>query len=316
MRNPCYPLRRAEQIRSRRPQVFGRFVVLAVAAAILLLQGAPLTRHDEIAQADPLPAERSAPRAVRATPILVDKPVAAVPPMLGAPANVITCAQPPVGSFLAVDGTGGCMRRTLDGAGPDEAAAIASGTVSAAAGPASPDRLTRDRPTRDRATPPSVVAAGQPSVGPAPVTLAPPSLPATSFPSGPVTTASLAPPMAVPEMATAAEPAGSARASTTPLQGRVAALDRKLTGKWVPRTNVCAKRDGSGECITLVIKGNVAKAGSASCRFADLTRSGDRWKMLAQCENNGESWTAHVRLVMAGNRLTWTSERGTQVYMR
>ena len=65
-----------------------------------------------------------------------------------------------------------------------------------------------------------------------------------------------------------------------------------------------------------MINAKSAKAGPASCRFAEMSRDGNRWNVLAHCSNDGDRWTAHVKLTMAGKRLTWTSERGTQDYTR
>jgi hypothetical protein len=59
-----------------------------------------------------------------------------------------------------------------------------------------------------------------------------------------------------------------------------------------------------------------AKAGGASCSFRRTDQQGNRWVVAATCKDGSETWNANVRLVLAGSKLTWSSERGTQTYSR
>jgi hypothetical protein len=38
--------------------------------------------------------------------------------------------------------------------------------------------------------------------------------------------------------------------------------------------------------------------------------------MVATCSDQRSRWTANVRLEIRGDRLTWSSERGSQTYVR
>jgi hypothetical protein len=44
--------------------------------------------------------------------------------------------------------------------------------------------------------------------------------------------------------------------------------------------------------------------------------SSNVWRLGARCANGGERWNANVRFTVSGNKLTWSSERGTTTYVR
>jgi hypothetical protein len=50
--------------------------------------------------------------------------------------------------------------------------------------------------------------------------------------------------------------------------------------------------------------------------FRKKKQTGTTWNIVAQCSNAKDRWTTKVRLDLAGNRLTWTSARGSQTYVR
>lgn len=304
MRDSYHPLRRAGSVRSRPSGRSDRLLVLTIAGAILLLQGASLGRIDEVAQAEPLAAARTGdvrlidpadrPKVVATTTVTT-----VTPALLASPREVISCSQPPVGTFGSGGSDAGCMRRTLGDVPADEPKAVLAPSVSASADPA--PVATPSRPM----FPPFVATMPEPqpaSAEPEPV----------QERNSPTVTAALSDPVE------AARPRPAVREAVTPANAavRLAALDKILVGRWVPRTEVCSRRGRSDECLPLSLGKTSARAGSASCRFSEMTREGPRWKLLASCRSDGERWTAHVRLSLAGKRLTWTSERGTQDYTR
>ncbi|NNM70861.1 hypothetical protein [Enterovirga aerilata] len=159
-----------------------------------------------------------------------------------------------------------------------------------------------------------------------------------------VETAALSPEMAVPALPQAEEPA--AGADTEPprllfehaslvdqpvaIEGRnpaglavlvAASAPAPLTfasvaGRWASHPSACSDRKGRSAYLPLLIDERGAKAGGASCSFRRTAQDGNRWSVTAACADATERWDAHVRLVLAGNRLTWSSERGTQTYTR
>jgi uncharacterized membrane protein len=66
----------------------------------------------------------------------------------------------------------------------------------------------------------------------------------------------------------------------------------------------------------MVLDPKRARAGPASCSFSKKTHKGSTWTVAGRCSDGTSSWAATVRLVVNGKRLTWSSERGTQVYRR
>jgi uncharacterized membrane protein len=68
--------------------------------------------------------------------------------------------------------------------------------------------------------------------------------------------------------------------------------------------------------LPAVINMDGASAGETFCVFNNQKQIGSSWKVVANCSNAREQWTANVRLTVKGNRLTWSSKRGTQVYTR
>ena len=92
---------------------------------------------------------------------------------------------------------------------------------------------------------------------------------------------------------------------------------RSIAGKWAAHRAACSERSRNRTAhLPLTIDQRGARAGGASCSFRRTEQNGNRWSVAATCTSDTESWTANVRLVLAGNKLTWSSERGAQTYTR
>ncbi len=91
-----------------------------------------------------------------------------------------------------------------------------------------------------------------------------------------------------------------------------------VAGLWGPTADACsASEDRRRGLLPVVINDRGARAGSVSCSFKDKTATGvNSWSVVAQCRNGQERWTSTVRLALSGSRLTWTSARGSQAYVR
>lgn len=88
----------------------------------------------------------------------------------------------------------------------------------------------------------------------------------------------------------------------------------RLAGTWAVSAAACDRRNAAYMPIVIDAKG--AKAGSSSCAFGTTRRDGNRFAIAARCRSGAERWSANVRLVVEGRRLTWSSERGTETYQR
>jgi hypothetical protein len=89
-----------------------------------------------------------------------------------------------------------------------------------------------------------------------------------------------------------------------------------FVGKWAGHRSACSSKNKKTAYIPLTLSERGAKAGGASCMFHKLARHGRTWNIEAKCRNSVESWDSQVRLVLAGPKLTWSSRRGTETYMR
>ena len=89
-----------------------------------------------------------------------------------------------------------------------------------------------------------------------------------------------------------------------------------FVGLWAPGPNACSPRRNRTGLLPAVIGPEGAWAGEASCAFRSAKKLGAVWRVVATCSHARERWTAQIRLMVAGGRLTWASERGQQHYVR
>jgi hypothetical protein len=80
--------------------------------------------------------------------------------------------------------------------------------------------------------------------------------------------------------------------------------------------------DDVGGCRTrrkapLVISSHAAKTASGECDFGFVAReAANRWRVTAICAADGSFWRANIALKLMEPNLTWSSERGTETYVR
>jgi hypothetical protein len=89
-----------------------------------------------------------------------------------------------------------------------------------------------------------------------------------------------------------------------------------IVGIWAPDTGSCPARNAREGFLPAIISERGARAGKTSCVFKNQRRMHSDWRLLANCTNGRERWKSNVRLSVKGDRLIWTSERGTQAYVR
>lgn len=113
--------------------------------------------------------------------------------------------------------------------------------------------------------------------------------------------------------------AEAAFAPTTPLEqnplSRRGGRDDAFVGSWADDADECREYQNRG--APLAISTHAAKTADGKCDFQSIRReAGSRWRVVAQCLREGETWTAHVELALAGVNLIWSSERGVAKYVR
>ena len=99
------------------------------------------------------------------------------------------------------------------------------------------------------------------------------------------------------------------------LFGSAAQAALPFVGTWASDVKGCSG-PGQTSLLHTVIESGGAKAGNASCAFNNRRQVGSAWNVDASCRDGRERWTANVQLTVNKGRLTWTSERGTQSYVR
>ena len=89
-----------------------------------------------------------------------------------------------------------------------------------------------------------------------------------------------------------------------------------FVGQWAPNAQACTPQLKQSGLLPATINEQGAWAGETTCRFQRKKQIGTAWTMVAACSDQRSQWTANVRLEIRGDRLTWTSERGSQTYVR
>jgi peptidoglycan hydrolase-like protein with peptidoglycan-binding domain len=86
---------------------------------------------------------------------------------------------------------------------------------------------------------------------------------------------------------------------------------RTFIGAWAPDIDQCRTS------APIAISSSGAKALGAECDFRSVKREATaRWRIQAVCADGGSSWNANVTLKLAAPKLVWSSERGTETYVR
>jgi hypothetical protein len=124
-------------------------------------------------------------------------------------------------------------------------------------------------------------------------------------------------PLSLSPSAPAPAPAPPPPAPPSSLSSSLASpFDDTFLGVWAPDASSCTLRDFRQDLLPTIINDNGAWAGETFCAFRNPRRTAAGWQVVATCSNADERWTTPVNLKVKGDRLTWVSKRGTQVYTR
>lgn len=192
--------------------------------------------------------------------------------------------------------------------------------------------LTEDMPFRPISAAPSESPVfGFPPIALPPITLPPIALPPIAVPDGgrvaarrlddtgpaslalPVAPASTGPAPAASPLASIPSPSIAPVPASPPTPRPERA---EYVGTWGPHEAACGARSRRRGYIPATITPERAQAGRTVCAFHDGHRTGNAWVMAAECSERGRRWSSQVRLVVDGDRLTWTSGKGSSSYVR
>jgi hypothetical protein len=91
-------------------------------------------------------------------------------------------------------------------------------------------------------------------------------------------------------------------------------VEPTFAGGWALRSSDCFKgTDGKAPAI---ITEKRAEAFGGICTFNSVQRVTDGWMAQAVCTVNNQSWNSNIKLEVNGNKLSWSSEKGSQIYVR
>lgn len=89
--------------------------------------------------------------------------------------------------------------------------------------------------------------------------------------------------------------------------------DPSFIGGWADDIGRCR----TGRKAPLVINSRAAKTADGECAFGSVAReAANRWRVAAICASGGKFWRANIALKLTEESLTWSSERGTETYVR
>jgi hypothetical protein len=89
--------------------------------------------------------------------------------------------------------------------------------------------------------------------------------------------------------------------------------DSTFIGGWTDDVGRCP----TGRKAPIVISSHAAKTADGECDFGFVAReAANRWRVAAICAAGGTFWRANIALKLMEPKLTWSSERGTETYVR
>lgn len=123
-----------------------------------------------------------------------------------------------------------------------------------------------------------------------------------------------------PEQAATGHAGGADSFASLPKEApRVAPPPSKsgFVGRWAADARACEARPEAGSDLRTTIDERGARAGESSCSFKQKKQiASAEWEMKALCTDTSERWESTVRLSLSKNKLKWSGQRGTQVYVK
>jgi hypothetical protein len=86
-------------------------------------------------------------------------------------------------------------------------------------------------------------------------------------------------------------------------------------GIWAREPAEC--RNWAADDLRIRIDARRAESGGVRCAFRSVRQEdAERWRVRASCNAALDSWSANISLRMIRTNLRWSSERGTETYVR
>jgi len=95
--------------------------------------------------------------------------------------------------------------------------------------------------------------------------------------------------------------------------GRGVPAASTFIGSWGRNAAECR----AGEDRRIKIDSHRAESSGAKCDFRSVNQEASgKWQVRALCSAAHDTWTANISLTLTGSNLRWSSERGTETYLR
>jgi hypothetical protein len=89
-----------------------------------------------------------------------------------------------------------------------------------------------------------------------------------------------------------------------------------VSGLWAVDSTACARGFIENDLHTVIDTAG-ASAGDTSCRFRNISQtSAGNWAIAGKCSDTRSRWKSDIRLTLSGQKLRWSSQKGTQIYVR
>jgi Putative peptidoglycan binding domain len=97
--------------------------------------------------------------------------------------------------------------------------------------------------------------------------------------------------------------------------GRGVPAASTFIGMWARDAAECRNRTGDDQRIKIDTRG--AESAGTKCDFRSVNQeAAGRWQVRALCSAGRDLWSANISLKLTGSNLRWSSERGTETYLR
>ena len=97
--------------------------------------------------------------------------------------------------------------------------------------------------------------------------------------------------------------------------GRGVPVASTFIGMWARDAAECRNRTGDDQRIKIDTRG--AESAGTKCDFRSVNQeAAGKWQVRALCSAGRDLWSANISLKLAGSNLRWSSERGTETYLR
>ena len=184
--------------------------------------------------------------------------------------------------------------------------------------PAAPEATPSDGAYSNPA-PPAIQlrTAGLPPTSATPPSAMPQS-PTSPSPTSQSPTSPSANPLASSEDSPALPSAPTAESNTGSLRTKPSSSpsDEPFAGVWATDGRACSPQLNRDGLLPALISAQGAWAGETTCSFRSSKQVGSTWTFAAVCSDTRRRWKTNVRMSVAGDRLIWASQRGSQAYVR